>query len=86
MWLHLRVSVSNTGVDCAGGSEWSSRSNSSPHYTTSPASLGGVCSALKELMRMGKTCHRFHEWALKTGGVKNKVGKQRLTESDKGRN
>lgn len=34
----------------------------------------------------GKTCHQFHEWALKTGRVKNKVGKQRLTESDKSRN
>lgn len=34
----------------------------------------------------GKTWDQFHEWALKTGRVKNKVGKQRLTESDKSRN
>lgn len=86
MWLLSGVPASNTAEDCAGGSQWSSRSNSSAHYTTSPASLGAVCAALKDLMKNGKTCHQFHEWALKTGGVKNKVGKQRLTESDKSPN
>lgn len=68
----------------------SSPSNSSAHYTTSPASLSTEGPYENE-----KTRRQFHEWAPAPSqntpkrGKKNKVGKrrraQRSTESDKSR-